>query len=433
MAKRAVAAENSGAKSVADADTAHPVETSTAKSPLEGGEPAPAAAPTTKPKKKKRRRKRKVVKKVAVTLAQPNGSETSADTKAETESKRLQRPFPQKTLEEALVVPEAIRDKNQGNPFATADVADACGYKNHRSGSFFYLSVSARDYGLTVGTYNTDKIELAPLGRRIVSPNTPDDERKAKVEAFFNIDVFKKVYQHFGGSKFPPENKKYYLNTLRNDFGLDPDLHDDFLKVFIKNCEFLKIENGLGEVSVGNQFHDAQPADIRVVGQAKGKFDRTAFVIMPFTEKGIQKRSGGFFSEVLRTLITPAGNDAGFAIETAEGQGSDVIQSTIINQLLSVELVIADLTDHNPNVLFELGIRIAKELPVALVKAKDTDKIFDVDNMMRYFPYDPNLWMSTVAEDRVKLTEHIKGAWDNRSRYRTYMQILTGDAQKPVK
>jgi hypothetical protein len=34
-------------------------------------------------------------------------------------------------------------------------------------------------------------------------------------------------------------------------------------------------------------------------------------------------------------------------------QGSDVIQSTIINQLLKADLVIADLTDHNPNVLFE--------------------------------------------------------------------------------
>jgi len=46
-------------------------------------------------------------------------------------------------------------------------------------------------------------------------------------------------------------------------------------------------------------------------------------------------------------------------------------------------LVIADITDHNPNVLFELGIRIAKDLPVALIKAEGTGPIFDVDNMMR--------------------------------------------------
>jgi nucleoside 2-deoxyribosyltransferase len=60
--------------------------------------------------------------------------------------------------------------------------------------------------------------------------------------------------------------------------------------------------------------------------------------------------------------------NAGFVVETAKRQGSDVIQSTISNELLDADLVIADLTDHNPNVLFELGLRIAEEKPVALIK-----------------------------------------------------------------
>jgi hypothetical protein len=32
--------------------------------------------------------------------------------------------------------------------------------------------------------------------------------------------------------------------------------------------------------------------------------------------------------------------------------------------------VLADLTEHNPNVLFELGLRMAVNKPIALVKAK---------------------------------------------------------------
>ena len=48
--------------------------------------------------------------------------------------------------------------------------------------------------------------------------------------------------------------------------------------------------------------------------------------------------------------------------------GSDLIHHTIINQLINADLVIADLTDHNPSVLFELGIRIALKKPVALIK-----------------------------------------------------------------
>ncbi len=134
----------------------------------------------------------------------------------------------------------------------------------------------------------------------------------------------------------------------------------------------------------------------------------------------------GYFSEVLKSLITPAGNGAGFAVETAAQAGSDVIQSTIINQLLTADLVIADLTDHNPNVLFELGIRLAKELPVALIKAEGTGPIFDVDNMMRVAPYSPNLWATSINADLPRLRDHIKAAWDNRSTSKSYMQILTG-------
>lgn len=151
-------------------------------------------------------------------------------------------------------------------------------------------------------------------------------------------------------------------------------------------------------------------AEIRVVGEAKGKFDRTAFVIMPFVEKDTSPRSPGYFDELLKHLITPACNQAGFAVETAQQDGSDVIQSTIINQLLKAQIVVADLSDHNPNVLFELGIRIAKELPVALIKAHGTRRIFDVDNMMRVLAYSPNLWPSTVERDLPRLSKHVKAA-----------------------
>ena len=150
---------------------------------------------------------------------------------------------------------------------------------------------------------------------------------------------------------------------------------------------------------------------------------------MPFNERGVTPRPQGFFTELLNSVITPAANAAGFAVETSRKQGSDVIQSTIINQLLKADLVVVDITDHNPNVLFELGIRIAKDLPVALIKAEGTGPIFDVDNMMRVLPYNSNLWPTTLDKDVPRLTDHIKGAWDNRSTDRTYMQILTGQSR----
>jgi hypothetical protein len=342
-------------------------------------------------------------------------------------AKKAARPYPSKTLEEALKIPQAIREKNNGNPWAVEDVAQAAYGISKNNNKFFYLAAAARDYGLTVGTRYTDKIELAPLGREIVFAGDETTRRQKLIESFFSVDIFKRVYEHYGSANLP--EREFLANTLQSEFGLDAEFHEEFAEVFEKNCKFLGIDQGLSPgLKLPETTAVEHPSDIRVVGEPKGKFDRTAFVIMPFVEKGQQPRSPGFFQEVLRSLITPAGNSAGFAVETAAQPGSDVIQSTIINQLLHAELVVADLTDHNPNVLFELGIRMAKELPVAIIKAEGTGPIFDVDNMMRVLPYSPNLWATSLATDIPRMRDHIKAAWDNRATGKNYMQILTGRA-----
>jgi hypothetical protein len=340
-------------------------------------------------------------------------------------AKKSTRPYPSKTLEEALKIPQAIREKNNGNPWAVEDVALAAYGIKPSNNKFFYLAAAARDYGLTIGTRYTEKIELAQLGREIVFAGDEVTRQQKIIDSFFSVDIFKRVYQHYGSANLP--EKGFLANTLQSEFGLDPEFHDEFAEIFKANCKYLGIEQGLSPgLKIPESTKIEHPSDIRVVGEPKGKFDRTAFVIMPFVEKGHQSRSSGFFQEVLRSLITPAGNGAGFAVETAAQAGSDVIQSTIINQLLTADLVVADLTDHNPNVLFELGIRLAKELPVAIIKAEGTGPIFDVDNMMRVLPYSPNLWATTLASDVPRMKDHIKAAWDNRTTAKNYMQILTG-------
>lgn len=150
---------------------------------------------------------------------------------------------------------------------------------------------------------------------------------------------------------------------------------------------------------------------------------QVCFVIMPFTERD-DTHAVGFFEEVLTSLFTPAITAAGFTIKTAKRQGSDVIQSTIVTELLAADLVLADLTEHNPNVLFELGMRMAEDRPIALVRAKGTGAIFDVDNLLRVEDYNPNLWSSTVEKDIPRLTAHLLAAWENRDTAPTYMRIL---------
>ncbi len=161
----------------------------------------------------------------------------------------------------------------------------------------------------------------------------------------------------------------------------------------------------------------------RTAGLGGDTTPRVCFVAMPFSER-TDHYATGFFDEVFASLFKPAIEAAGFVARTAKRQGSDVIHATIVNELLDADLVLADLTEHNPNVLFELGLRMAKELPIALVRAKGTNPIFDVDNMLRVESYNPNLWRSTVEKDLPRLTAHIEEAWSRKDSETSYLSLL---------
>ncbi len=331
------------------------------------------------------------------------------------------RKFPANTLEDAIRIPLVIKQHNGGNPWMPGEVAKALEL-GAKGTNFWYLSASSRDYGFTVGSRDTPTIELAPTGRQFVYARSKEIEAEALMTAFLNIEVFKSVYNYYNSEALP--ELKYLGNTLESLFQIPPDLHAEFLEIYTANINYIKSFGVLSSdnvtekkaVSNGNQ-HSI------VVGEPNKRSSPIAFVIMPFSEK-TERYSKGFFDEVLTNLITPAAVEAGFKVETAKRDGSDVIQSTIVNDLLNADLVIADLTDHNPNVLFELGLRMAFEKPIALIRAQGTSAIFDVDNMLRVRDYDPSLWKSTLDTDIPKLMDHIKAAWDHRDSDVTYMSLL---------
>ncbi|MFG0255026.1 MAG: hypothetical protein ACF787_08000 [Rhodopirellula sp. JB053] len=338
------------------------------------------------------------------------------------------RPFPRATLEEAVKIPLAIRHKNGGNPWDPSSVATAIG--QGKGNAYFYLTAASRDFGLTIGTRDTAEISLTELGKRLAFAETPEDERSTRLEAFLNVELFKKVLEYYNGSSLP--EMKYLQNTLESKFSLDPRVHEEFASLFRKNCEYLKLTEGIVEagattVPTGTAkktvVATSTSSDFVTVAEPETETGLTCFVAMPFSERD-SSHPEGFFSEVLRQIIAPAGRKAGFRVVTARKRGSDVIHATIVNGLLDADLVVADLTEHNPNVLFELGMRMADDKPVALIRAAGTKAIFDVDNMLRVEEYSPCLWPSTVEADMPKIADHIDGAWQNRDDSQSYMKIL---------
>ncbi len=331
------------------------------------------------------------------------------------------RPYPRVALEQALKVPIALKEKNGGNAWPPADVANAIGL-SPKNPDFFFLAAASRDFGLTEGSRDSEFISLTTFGRDVVYAPSKEEEEKQLRQALTKVDIFRRVLEYYKGANLP--EMQYLGNTLVREFQLPPAFHEEFSQLFQENCAFLKIGSGFSRSTSGTPASKpAEDGSTVVIAEPKNETGLRCFVAMPFKE---QRHPKGFFDEVLRSLIAPAGRDAGFAVFTANRDGSDVIQATIVNQLLDADLVIVDLTENNPNVLFELGLRIAEqeERPVAIIRAKGTPPIFDVDNMLRVYEYDPNLWASTVVQDRPKLTEHVRGTWGNRESKLTFIGIL---------
>ena len=256
-----------------------------------------------------------------------------------TKGARIERPYPRETLEEAIKVPLAIRHKNGGNPWPPAEVAGAL-ERGATTNAFFYVTTASRDYGLTSGTRDTAEISLTDLGRRLAYAETSDEEAATRREAFRSVQIFKDVLEYYKGSNLP--EMKYLKNTLEGKFQLDPRTHDEFAGLFRKNCEYLNITEGLTEDEVSPPLDGKTkpraavetPSDFVTVAEPEGDSKLLCFVAMPFGEEKTD-RPEGFFNEVLRQIIAPAGRNAGFRVVTARKKGSDVIHATIVNGLMT--------------------------------------------------------------------------------------------------
>jgi hypothetical protein len=145
----------------------------------------------------------------------------------------------------------------------------------------------------------------------------------------------------------------------------------------------------------------AEPYDIE---------QKTCFVVMPVTTPASYAddlRDADHFSHVLEHLIAPAVENAGYKVIPPKMFGAALIHAEIIRHLEQADLVFADLSNHNPNVFFELGIRTSLDRPVVLVKDTRTANIpFDL-GPINVLTYDESLATWTLDEEIKRLAEHV--------------------------
>lgn len=110
--------------------------------------------------------------------------------------------FPPKSLKEASVIAKTIYEKNSGQPMLRLTIAEEVDLAPEGR-AFRDLVTASAGYGLTSGSYISERLALADLGPRVVC-----NDIDAVYESLFLVDLFKRFYEHFkGGASTVPAEK----------------------------------------------------------------------------------------------------------------------------------------------------------------------------------------------------------------------------------
>ena len=147
---------------------------------------------------------------------------------------------------------------------------------------------------------------------------------------------------------------------------------------------------------------------------------KDCFVISPIgeAESDTRKRS----NQVLRHIIRPAVEECGYkAIRADEIDKPGIITSQVIQRVVSDPLVIADLSETNPNVFYELAIRHAIRKPLVQIIQKGERIPFDVAGT-RTVHFDHHD-LDSVDEAKKGIIEQIKALEDDPNEIETPISL----------
>jgi len=155
-----------------------------------------------------------------------------------------------------------------------------------------------------------------------------------------------------------------------------------------------------------NGLIDKSERGVYIMAEIKENNQRKCFVVSPIGEENSDIRKNA--DQLFNHIIKPVCEQCGFkAVRIDHENTPDSITQGILDCLDKNELVIADLTGHNPNVFFEIGYRAAKGKPIIHLKRKGERIPFDIA-AIRTFEYDLTD-LDVVAETRERLEKAISG------------------------
>lgn len=132
-------------------------------------------------------------------------------------------------------------------------------------------------------------------------------------------------------------------------------------------------------------------------------------IIMPISPlDGLPASHWENVKNILREALGAAGFEAELVSDTEE---STIIQKTIVHNLYNNDVVVCDVSGKNPNVMFELGIRLTFDKPTLIVKDDKTDYSFDMSSV-EHLGYPRSLHYPDIVLFKERLTAKVKATYE---------------------
>lgn len=126
----------------------------------------------------------------------------------------------------------------------------------------------------------------------------------------------------------------------------------------------------------------------------------------------------------IRDIIKESLQGLNFEVSlVSDSNDSGVIQSRIVQNLFDSDIVICDVSAKNPNVMFELGMRLAFDKPVIIIKDNATSFSFDI-SVIEHIEYPSDLHYNSILIFKEKLKNKVIGTVQaaNNPDYTTFLK-----------
>jgi hypothetical protein len=144
-------------------------------------------------------------------------------------------------------------------------------------------------------------------------------------------------------------------------------------------------------------------------------------IIMPIS--AIDDCSAEHWAEVL-SILQDVIRGADFEPNlVSDADDIGIIQKRIVQNVYSNELVVCDVSGKNPNVMFELGMRLAFDKPTIIVKDDLTNYSFDT-SVIEHLEYPRDLRFTRIVAFKEKLKNKLIGTYQKSKSDPAYSTFL---------